>query len=173
MILSFNMIGYRFVANIFEFIATRDMQKALDEKKYQDGELISFKIPLNLPYVNDSKEFVSVEGNIDINGINYQYVKKRVYSDTLEVLCIPNYTKTAIHHQKTDFTKQVNDIANSGQSKKSSNSPLLKIKLSDYTQHNNFDSYSYNTKSKTSHQSIYLDVTSFDFLQTLDQPPEA
>ena len=168
-----NGIGYKFIANYFEHKAASELQVLLDQNKYKDSDLISFKLPLHLPYIIDSKEFEATEGNIDINGISYQYVKKRVYNDTLEILCIPNYTISSIRNTKDDFAKQLNAIATNDHAKKSSNNPLLKISSSDYTQEHHFNIYTFISTSKLKHDTFYTMFSSFDYLHGLDQPPEA
>ena len=169
----FNIIGYKFVANYFDGKATRELQALLDENKFKESELISFKLPLSLPYSINSKEFVSIQGNIDINGVNYQYVKKRIYNDTLEILCVPNVTKSLIKNTKDDFTKQLNDIANAGGSKKSSSNQLVKFSVSDFTEENHFTIFTCLYLSKLKHNANHAMVSSFDFLQSVEQPPEA
>lgn len=172
-VLIFNIIGYKFVANYFEQKATFDLQASLDQHKYKESDLIRFKLHLNLPYISNSTEFEAVEGNIDINGINYQYVKKRFFNDTLEILCVPNYTKSAIKESKNDFAKQLNDIAASNNSKKSSPNQIVKSGISDFIQEHHFDIYQLFYTSKLKHDSYHVNHSSFDFLQRLEQPPEA
>jgi len=169
----FNLIGYKYVANYFDGKATRELQVLLDQNKFNEADLISFKLPLSLPYSINSKEFVSIQGNIDINGVNYQYVKKRIYNDTLEILCVPNVTKSLIKHTKDDFTKQLSDIANAGGSKKSPNNQVIKFSVSDFTEENHFNIYTCVYLSKLKHNSNHRMISSFDFLQSLEQPPEA
>ncbi len=169
----FNIVGYKFLANYFEHKSTNDLQAALDQHKYKESDLISFKLHLNLPYISSSTEFESVEGNIDINGINYQYVKKRFFNDTLEILCVPNFTKSYIKDSKNDFAKQLNDIASSNNSKKNSSNQIVKSGISDLIQEHHFDIYQHIYTSKLKHDSYHTFFSSFDFLQGLDQPPEA
>jgi hypothetical protein len=172
-VLLFNIVGYKFVANYFEQKATFDLQATLDQHKYKESDLISFKLHLNLPYISSSTEFESVEGNIDINGINYQYVKKRFYNDTLEILCVPNFTKSTIKESKNDFEKQLNGIAASNNSKKSSSNQIVKTSISDFIQEHHFDLYQLIYTPKLKHGSYQHIYSSFDFLLGLDQPPEA
>ena len=63
----FNIVGYKFVANYFESKATQDLQNLLDQNSYSDADLISFKFESSLPYHSNSKEFETMNGNIDIN----------------------------------------------------------------------------------------------------------
>jgi hypothetical protein len=172
-VLLFNIVGYKFVANYFEHKATDDMQTSLDLHHYKESDLISFKLHLNLPYISSSTEFESVEGNIDINGINYQYVKKRFFNDTLEILCVPNFTKSSIKESKNDFAKQLNDIASSNNSKKSSSNQIVKASISDFIQEHHFDIYQHIYTSNLKHDYYHSISSSYDFLQGLDQPPEA
>lgn len=168
----FNIVGYKFVANYFESKATRDLQLSLDQNNYSESDLISFKFDFSLPYNLNSKEFESTEGNIDINGINYQYVKRRIYNDTLELLCIPNIANSSIKNTKNDFAKQFIDNAASTQTKKSPANQLVKIPLSDFTQEHHFDIYNQICTSKLKHNSYHITEGSFDFLHKLELPPE-
>jgi len=171
--LLFNMVGYKFVANYFELKATRDLQVSLDQKNYNESDLISFKLPLTLPYISNSNKFVSFEGNIDINGINYQYVKKRIYNDTLELLCIPNFTKSIIKNTQNNLANVLYDIASSTSSKKMPSNQLVKVSISDFTEDHHFDIYHQIFTTKLSHDALHIIESSFDFLQRLEQPPEA
>ena len=161
------------MANYFENKATRDLQTSLDSNQYLESDLISFKLHLNLPYISSSTEFESVEGNIDINGINYQYVKKRFFNDTLEILCVPNLSRTAIKESKNDFAKQLSEIAASSSSKKSNSTQIVKAVISDFTSEHHFEIDQHQFVSNLKHNSFHLIASSFDFLQGLDQPPEA
>lgn len=149
------------------------MQLSLDQKQYKESDLISIKIPFNFPYVIRTTVFEDIEGNIEINGINYQYVKRRVYNGTLEILCVPNYTKTSINAFQNNFAKQLNDTANAASSKKSSNNQIVKLSISDYVQDHYFNIHSFISLSNHSHGSYDTMIFSVDFLQGVEQPPEA
>ena len=167
-----NIFGYRFVANYFAAKSTLELQVTLDQNKYKESELVSFKIPLNQPYVINTDGFETAEGNIDYDGVNYQFVKKRIFNDSLEVVCIPNTTRTKIDNNKTDFTKQLNDLVNNSSSK-NTNSQLLKSVFSDITQEHQFDIYTIVASSKLKHDAFYVNYATFDYLQCIAQPPEA
>ena len=161
------------MANYFELKATQDLQTLLDQNNYSDADLISFKFQSSLPYHSNSKEFETMNGNIDINGVNYQYVKKRFYNDSLEVLCIPNIVNSSIKNSQNDFAKQLIDNTASTQTKKSPSNQIVKITLSDFTIEHHFDIYNQIYTSKLTHDSYHIIDSSFDFLHCLDQPPEA
>lgn len=108
------------------------MEQQLDNNDYNNEELISIKTVLNLPYYSSSPEFERTYGSVAIDGVVYEYVKKRVYNDTLELLCLPNKTKTRLHDIKNDITKATSDADASLPLKKGGTT--LKISLPDYCQ---------------------------------------
>jgi hypothetical protein len=119
-LLLFNWVGYEVYTAILQDNADKSMVANLDQNNYSESDLISFKVPAThlSSYVN-SKEFERVDGQVEINGIQYNYVKRRFSEDSLELLCIPNKSATSIQCAKNDFFKLVNDIQRTGQSKKS------------------------------------------------------
>jgi hypothetical protein len=119
-LLLFNWIGYEVYTAILQGQADKSMITSLDENNYNDADLISFKVPaVHLSSYVNSKEFQRVDGTVDINGIQYNYVKLRYTGDSLELLCIPNRTSTSLQNAKNEFFKLVNDLQHPGQSKKS------------------------------------------------------
>ena len=104
----------------------------LDRHDYDESELLSVKIPIsNLAYYNSSTSFVRVDGHVDINGVRYNYVQRRIFKDSLELLCIPNTTVMDIQKVKNEFFRQVNDLQQHNQGKKN-NSPVKDLSK-DYT----------------------------------------
>ena len=90
-VLFFNWYGYQLLSNYWQDRAERRLEASLDQNNYDESALISFKIPLtSLSYYNSTPGYERVNGQIDISGVRYQYVKRRIYGDTLEVLCLPN-----------------------------------------------------------------------------------
>jgi hypothetical protein len=51
------------------------------------GNLI-IKLPFSLPYPIRTEEYVAATGKIDFNGKPYQMIKKRLFQDTLYVVCV-------------------------------------------------------------------------------------
>lgn len=82
----------------------------LDKNQYSDNELREVKLPLHLPYINDMSDFERCDGTIEYNGIHYNYVKRKVHNDTLYILCKPNFVKTRLTGEKSDYAAKVNDI---------------------------------------------------------------
>jgi hypothetical protein len=65
-----------------------------------------------------------VNGQIDIGGVRYQYVKRRIYGDSLEVLCLPNMALMKLRSASNDFFRRVNDLQQQNQGKKNTSHPV-------------------------------------------------
>jgi hypothetical protein len=119
-LLLFNWIGYQLYTAVLQADADKSLIASIDEDKYLDSDLILIKVPALYisSYVN-SKEFQRVDGKIEIEGIQYNYVKRRFNEGKVELLCLPNHSGTRIQNAKEEFFKLVNDLQHPGQSKKS------------------------------------------------------
>lgn len=110
-ILLFNWLGYRLFNSIAENDAARRLEARLDRQQYDDNQLVSIKVPLtHLTYYNTSTSFERANGEIDLDGIPYHYVKRRIYNDSLEMLCIPNTTELKLRKSCNDYFGLVNGL---------------------------------------------------------------
>ncbi len=95
------------------------LEAQLDDNNYNESELISLKVAAtHLSYYNTSKSFERVDGQIEIKGVLYKYVKRRLYNDSVELLCIPNIGSMQLQNAKDNFFKIANDLQNTTQNKK-------------------------------------------------------
>ncbi len=106
----FNLAGYSLLFQYLINHSDAQLVKQLDSNRYNDKDLVVVKVPLNMPYISDSKDFERVNGQIEMNGVHYNYVKRKVSGDTLYVLCVPNVCKTKLYNAKAFFSKEANDI---------------------------------------------------------------
>ncbi len=129
----FNIGGYRFVFDHFEQKASSKMLSKLDKLEYNEAELIEVKVPIRLPYQTDWKDFERYDGEIEINGVHYNYVKRKVQNDSLILLCIPNTDKMKIYNAREEFFSLVNDLQqNNDRKAPASKSNIIKTITSDY-----------------------------------------
>lgn len=133
LILVFNFYGYRLVIAYMEKKGSTAIEQKLDKQDYGDDELISIKTVLNLPYYSSSPHFERVYGSATVNGIVYEYVKKRVYKDTLELLCLPNESGTKLQDIRNNLAQAAADGEVSFPVKKGGTS-TLKLSLPDFFQ---------------------------------------
>jgi hypothetical protein len=123
-ILFFNWYGYRMLSSYLENRADKQLEAQLDENQYDESQLLSVKIPsTHLSYYNSSTAFERVDGQVEIGGVLYKYVKRRIYNDSLEYLCIPNHAAMSLQTAKNDFFQLVNDLRHNGQEKKGDSHP--------------------------------------------------
>lgn len=110
-LLLFNWFGYRLVISFLEGRANTVLQAQLDENNYDESQLVSIKIPVRyLSYYNSSVTFERVDGQVEINGTQYRFVKRRIYRDSMEMLCIPNHEATKLNAACNEFFKFSNDL---------------------------------------------------------------
>lgn len=117
-ILLFNWAGYRFVVYFMEEKANTELESALDNNNYDEGQLVLIKIPITyLPYYNNSASFERINGHVEIEGTEYKYVKRRIFRDSLELLCIPNHAVMNLKKVNNEFFQFENDLQHNSQDK--------------------------------------------------------
>lgn len=102
-VLLMNWFGYRVIATYCANRTILKLQVDLDNNQYNEADLVTFKIPTHLTYYSNNPDFERVDGEIQLNGITYQYVSKRLYNDSVEFRCIYNPEKRQIEQIKESF----------------------------------------------------------------------
>ncbi len=176
-VLLFNLGGYRLVTAYLEDRADSRLEASLDANEYNESQLFQIKIPAQFPYYNGSATFERVDGEINIEGVNYKYVKRRIYNDTLELLCIQNTDKSNVQNARDDFFRMANDlVANNATSKKStgSHTHLAKFSLQDFTNdHHSFSWQFWNNDLSGIWNKQMAAAMKSDFLSRIEKPPQA
>jgi hypothetical protein len=133
-ILFFNWYGYQLVGSLLQDRANHGLEARLDENKYDESQLISVRVPLTtLSYYNSSTQFERVDGQVEFGGVQYKYVKRRIFKDSLELLCIPNQAAMGLQTAKNNFFQQVNDLQqHNSQGKKSNSGASKNFSSTDY-----------------------------------------
>lgn len=110
---------------MFDFMqkkANDQLEANLDNNFYDESDLIELKVPVHLPYQNNWTSYQRYNGEIEINGIHYKYVKRKLLNDTLFLKCIPNKKEMHLQTAKDEFFKITNDLVKNDHPKKSDNS---------------------------------------------------
>ncbi len=171
--LLFNWVGYRLVTNYFEQKADTRLELALDNNNYNESELITIKVPTNLPYYNNNNEFTRVDGEINFNGVHYKYVAKRIYNDSIELRCIPHEAKMKIEKAKDDYLQLAFDMNQQTPGKKqSANAAAFKMLMVEYTDQK--DQWQLNLLSmrEAFYMSDHASALLSCFLPVSEQPPD-
>lgn len=169
----FNLFGYKVWFYYMQSRSQQQVQASLDKQQYNDNDLITIKVPLSLPYFTDWKEFEEYDGSIEFNGQHYNYVKRKVYQDTLILLCLPNSEQNRLSAAKSDYEKLVNTTQSSTNGNKPGNTILLlKVLLGEYREtESTFECASFACVPTTCYP-IHSDSISPLYLTCPWQPPE-
>ena len=138
----FNLGGYHALFAFLQQKASTQIIEQLDNGSYQSADLVEVKIPYPLPYAANWPNYQRFDGEADINGIHYNYVKRKMSNDTLYLLCIPNHEKAKLAAANNDYFKTVNEVSNPTQEKKSPASAICK-KASDTEFNNSVQGHSF------------------------------
>jgi hypothetical protein len=172
--LVFNSTGYQLLTSWLENKANRQLEMQLDNSNYNETELFSIKVPITqLSYYTNSNLFERIDGKMEIGDAQYHYVKRRLYNDSLELICILNRPVMKLQDARNDFMKLVNDLQSSGQGKKGGNHPgsMKDFSVDYYNDHHLF--YLDDPDITLSQKTFYISsLTSFDFSSVIEDPPE-
>lgn len=108
----FYVFGYTLFFSVMESAADEHMIALLDNNNYDEGDLVLLKFALYAPYIQSSGGFQRCDGQIELNGTEYNYVKRMVQNDTLYLYCIPNNKKTQINNSKHLYASRYSDNSN-------------------------------------------------------------
>jgi hypothetical protein len=145
------------------------IEQKVDAVQYSDDELISIKTTLNLPYYTSSNEFERAYGSVNIGGKDYEYVKRRVHNDTLELLCLPNLAKTKLKTVGSDVAKASADGQSTSEKKSTT---VLKLSLPDFFSQQEKEPSAFALSTKTPKRSFNTSFSFADYSLQQDRPPQ-
>lgn len=108
--LLFNLAGYQLFFDFFINRSDQQLVQQVDRHQYHESELITLKIPLQIPYNTDWSNYERIDGEIIVNGIYYNYVGRKFSRDTLYLLCLPNAIKTNLYAARNGYSQQVHAL---------------------------------------------------------------
>jgi hypothetical protein len=163
------------VVGYMQHKANTQLETRLDNNLYKDSQLIELKVPIHLPYQTSWAAYERYDGEIEIDGMMYKFVKRKVANDTLYVMCIPNPKKMHLETAKNDFFKITNDLMQNGNSKKSDNSKTISFK----NLQGEYDEYSFALNTRIPNKKLlnlwpvlnFRNLLSFPHISP-EQPPD-
>ena len=105
--------------------ANKQLEANLDNGDYDESQLIELKVPVNLPYETSWASYQRYKGEIELNGVRYKYVKRKLANDTLYLKCIPNTKEMMLQSAKDDFFMLANNLLQNSKSEKTDNSKYV------------------------------------------------
>lgn len=168
-----NWFGYRIVIGYIEQEHSRQLTMRFDEEKYDESQLISVKTSFPLPYLVNSADFERWDGEINIDGILYKYVKRRFINDSIEFLCIPDRHSMNLQTARDNFFRLANDLQQDQPGKKTDHStiPSFKQVLNDYCEEIKGWDFSL-AEIKLSHHAFYHSHHTGFYAYSQGQPPD-
>ena len=142
----------------------------LDSDSYAEKSLVMIKIPLHLPYSSESSSFVRVNGQIELHGTWYNYVKRRVLRDSLVLMCLPNLEKGKLMTAAAELNRQ-----NEGSLSSKNHEPLVKKSktIDEYNINTTFSFYLKLSDTASSHNCLSFRLLPCPALALNSEPPEA
>lgn len=173
-ILFFNWFGYRLLADILQQHADIKLEARLDQNDYDESQLFEMRVMLNLPYQTNWADFERVDGEIEIDGIHYKYVKRKVQDGQLVLLCLPNEAKMRLQTARDDFFKLVNDLQHPSQNKKSDNNHSLSFNnfSAEYWSQKNDWSFTALLDEPLHHRNAIAALITGGYTSTPERPPD-
>lgn len=105
-IIFFDWYGYRLLTMWWELRADKQLEARLDVDDYDGNSLFFIKIPAySTAYYNGSSAFERVDGEIIIGDVAYKYVKRRLFKDSLELMCVVNAAAMEMERARNDFSR--------------------------------------------------------------------
>lgn len=107
-----------------------------------------------LPYSTNWKDYERYDGAFELDGVHYNYVKRKLQNDTLYVLCLPNTTQTKLYQAQRQYATRMNDLPDQKKNtentiKKASltneydkGNPLLSCSIMPYLKEQHFKAFS-------------------------------
>jgi len=145
------------------------LEAQLNKNDFDESQLVEIKVPLDLPYQTEWKEFERFDGEMEINGILYKYVKRKVVDGHLVLLCLPNEKKIQLQTARDNFFKLVNDLQNNTPG----NSIVIKNPITEFWQEENNWSLAGLILLKQQYPVVNSRIFSTVYHNTPEQPPEA
>jgi hypothetical protein len=133
----FNWFGFRLLTGYLQHRADQQLEAKIDLNDYDESQLIEMRVPLNMPYQTQSSGFERIDGEIEISGIHYKYVKRKIEMGELVLLCLPNHSKMQLESAEDEYYQLVNDLQNPVQNKGPQPASSLKSPVTEYWQQHN------------------------------------
>lgn len=98
---------------LFDYLEAASDEKLiqqLDRNEYREEELIEIKIPFQVPYNTDWADYRREDGEIEVQGQYYSYVKIKISQDTIYLKCLPNAGKNKLAAARQEISKKLNNL---------------------------------------------------------------
>ena len=165
----FNVTGYYFVQQFLLEKSNEKISIAIDKKQYNKSQLIELRVPLNMPYYQNTS-FQREDGQINIKGITYNYVERKIENGYLVLKCMLNHESQQIKKTTPGYFAEANGINQNDNSKNKSGKSSYQSKTWEFEEVNIVLSKLFSSIT-TNNFSQYQDSISDAHLLVPDRPP--
>lgn len=130
----FNQGGYSIFFHWMIIHSSKQTSAYINTGSFEEDELVHLKIPVLLPYSTNWNEYERYDGEIEYEGVYYHYVKRKIYNDTLHLLCLPDFKRTRLQKVENDYAFQGKNL-NSNSEEKTINPAKRVLQSSEYDRH--------------------------------------
>ena len=167
----FNLGGYNLAFQYFIHRSEVQIVKEIYENKVDATKLVEIKIPAHMPNIKSWDNYVSDQGQLQLKGVYYNYLRYKITRDTMSFICIANAVKTRLVSANLIIAKEISDVP---LSKKGHEAPTKKVGgISEYAfhvPHYQFITYGSTLKVKPN-TLLYLHTS--PFIESPGKPPNS
>jgi hypothetical protein len=175
LLFAFNWFGYRLVYEYLQQKSNENLEALFDKNLYNESELVELKVAVNVPYQSSRSEFERYDGEINIDGTIYKYVKRKLANDTLYLMCLKNTDKMQLEKAKDNIYKLANDLLQNDQNAKADHYKAVSNNIQPVYNESSFD-VTINCPVSIV-QNLWLpgnsEIANLQWHQTPEQPPDA
>lgn len=131
----FNLAGYRLFFLYIQLRADASYITAIDNNRYDESQMITLKVDLDMPYLPENSGFERVNGEINVDGKIYKFVKRRIYNGQLVLLCLPDERKAKIRAATDNYFADSNDLPGANDQTTTPKTNIAKHLVTDFDHH--------------------------------------
>jgi hypothetical protein len=109
-ILLFNIGGHLLFHQYFSYRSDKFFSQQIAKNRYNIKDLTEVKIPVSMPSLGDDTEYQDVAGQINFENNSYNYVKIKLTSTAMYLMCVPNYETTVLTGQNVIEARGIKDM---------------------------------------------------------------
>ncbi|AYL96027.1 hypothetical protein [Mucilaginibacter celer] len=106
----FNLGGYNLAFQYFIHRSEVQIVKEIYENKIDKTRLVEIKIPVRLPNISSWNGYVQDQGQLQLKGVYYNYLRYKITRDTMSFICIANAVKTRLVSANLIVAKEISDV---------------------------------------------------------------
>src|SRR5258708_5459498 len=104
-----NVLGFYGIFLGLQFKFKQDANRELDEDRYAGMDVVTFKLPLAVPYYSDNQDYERVSGEFEHEGEVYRLLKQKYSGGMLFIVCVKDNEAKKISQALTDYVKTFTD----------------------------------------------------------------